>query len=117
MAGNGRNFTNAARPRSDPLKPTGSREAVWADLNGRLDELLDMLQLGRWEDIPDLEEQLMAALSIARQQTAIQAFEENTVRQLVEKLQLAERECLQRQAQIAPLVETFSKNSLLKRQK
>lgn len=59
----------------------------------------------------------MAALSIARQQTAIEALEEKAVRQLVEKLQLAERECLQRQAQIAPLVDAFSKNSLLNRQK
>lgn len=76
-----------------------------------------MLRLGRWEEIPDLEEQFMAALSIARQQTAIEAFEEKAVRQLVEKLRLAEGQCLQRQAQIAPLVEAFTKNSLLNRQK
>lgn len=82
-----------------------------------MDELLEMLRLGRWEEIPDIDEQLMAALLIARQQTDLKPAEANTVRQLIEKIQLTEKECLLRQAQIAPLIEAFSKNSLLNRQK
>lgn len=84
-------------------------------LSESLDALLDVMKRGDWDVIPALGDKLLPALAAVKATTAIGAegITLPELRTLQHKLAEATRECQERQAQIAPLVEAFARNHSL----
>jgi hypothetical protein len=74
--------------------------------------LLNLLRQGNWEAIADQQTALLPALEAVRNPALARekAISPVQLASLQEKLQQAIGECRERQAQIAPLVEAFTKN-------
>lgn len=77
-----------------------------------LDALLSLLHQGNWEAIADQQAVLLPALEAVKNPALIREkiLSPGQFASLQEKLQKAIAECRERQAQIAPLVEAFTKN-------
>lgn len=96
-----------------PISATSSSQQFKNDANillGNLDALLGMLREGRWDEISDLESQLLPALkAVSNAEILPQAKVSRTeLEQLIQKLERAIEECNIRKSQIAPLINAFS---------
>lgn len=82
------------------------------NLRNSLDALLGMLREGRWEELGDLENQLLPALKAVGNPEKLKHanISRHELEQLIQKLERAIEECNDRKAQIAPLVNAFSAN-------
>ena len=81
-------------------------------LSASLDRLLEILAAGQWEAIPDQQAGLLPALEAIRNPALIRdkRLSLEQAGSLHEKLTTAIRECEERRAQIAPLLEAFGKS-------
>lgn len=82
------------------------------NLSNSLDALLELLREGRWDEIGDLESQLLSALKAVGSPTKLTEtiFSRHQLEQLIHKLERAIEECNIRKAQIAPLINALSAN-------
>jgi hypothetical protein len=93
-------------PTSEQFKNEASK------LLSSLDALLEMLREGRWDEIGDIESQLLTALKAVGSPVKLTQATVNRgeLEQLIQKLERAIEECNIRKAQISPLINAFSVN-------
>ncbi|WP_306605884.1 hypothetical protein [Azonexus sp.] len=83
-----------------------------SNLLSSLDALLGMLREGRWDEIGDIESQLLPALKAVGSPVKLTqaTISRRELEQLIQKLERAIEECNIRKAQIAPLINALSVN-------
>jgi len=117
MARNGGKPQEAAGRRRKHILNDASSPAAndFQRLSESLDALLDVMKRGDWEAIPALGDRLLPALAAVRgvAVTGEKGVTLPELQTLQQKLAEATRECQERQAQIAPLVEAFTRNHSL----